>query len=119
MGPLWQFASGPQSSDPLEPEELDNVALYPSTQAWLAELDAGMRSDGHNFSQCVESFEREKYNRVSDLADLDVQDILELCPGIPHGTATKILTYAKKDTDKIHKSKAKLIRETKKQCYHY
>ncbi|KDR78498.1 hypothetical protein GALMADRAFT_243905, partial [Galerina marginata CBS 339.88] len=64
--------------------------------------------------QCADSFEREKYNRVSDLTQLSIRDVVDLCPGLPHGTAATLLSYAKKDTDAIRRKEMKYIREAKK-----
>src|ERR1700678_665380 len=100
------------SSDP--PEELEDVRLFPRIRQWLLDLDKGMRGDDHNFSQFAEQFEQEKFNRVSDLVDLTVADIIELCPGIAHGTASKLLSYSKKDTEAIRKKELKRARLAKK-----
>lgn len=100
------------SSDPIE--ELEDPTLFPRIGAWLQELDAGVRgSDGHNFSQYADSFEGNKFTRIFQLEELSDDKLVSLCPGMPVGTATLIIAYAKKDVGAIRKKETRRLREMK------
>jgi hypothetical protein len=105
------------SSDP--PEEFgEDVTLFPRLSQWLVELDESRRgADGHNFSQFVHAFEQEKYFRICDVADLSVADICGIINGIAQGTASKLVAYAKQDTELIRKKEKRRGRDKRYNRY--
>ena len=107
------------SSDP--PEEFgEDVTLFPRLSQWLVELDEGPRgADGHNFSQFVHGFEQEKYFRICDVADLSVGDVCGILTGIAQGTASKLVSYAKQDTELIRKKEKRRGRDKRYSRPHY
>jgi len=94
------------SSDPAD--EAEDLGIYPLIHGWLVELDRGPHGqDGHNFAQYADDLAKEKYFRICDLEALSEASLIELCPGIAKGTATKMLAFAKKDVKRIKKETLK------------
>ncbi|KAJ7764059.1 hypothetical protein B0H14DRAFT_3510513 [Mycena olivaceomarginata] len=103
------------SSDPIK--DVEDVTLFPRITPWLRELDNGPRGhDGHNFSQFAPEFEQEKYMCVVDLMDLNVGRLTALAPEMAHGTASKLLSYASQDVERIRRKEMKLARR-ENNCY--
>ncbi|KAJ6594687.1 hypothetical protein B0H19DRAFT_1247341 [Mycena capillaripes] len=97
------------SSDPVE--DVEDVTLFPRIMTWLQGLDDGPRGrDGHDFSQFAPEFERQKYMRVVDLIDLNISHLTTLMPDMAHGTASKLLSYAVQDVEKIRRKEKKRAR---------
>jgi hypothetical protein len=106
------------SSDPIE--ELEDPTLFPRIGTWLKELDNGVRgSDGHHFVQYAAALDDNKFTRIFQLEDLTDDKLIALCPGMPAGTATLIIGYAKKDVGVIRKKEARRLREVKMQPKRY
>lgn len=104
------------------PEVVEDSRLFPRIGVWLQELDKGAHGDcvdDHNFTQFAADFEREKYIRVVDLEALKIDDLKSLVPEMPHGTAAKILTYAKADITAIRKRERKRVRKEAQQGPRY
>lgn len=97
-----QEQSDMPSSDPME--ELEDASLFPRLNTWLQNLDNGPQGhDGHDFASFSPSFEAEKYVRVSDIETLTIEEILTVCPGMPRGTATKLVSLAKQECKNVRK----------------
>lgn len=86
------------------PEEVEDVTLFPHISDWLSQLDIGPRGvDGLNFTQFSAFFEQLKYIHICDIADnMTAETLLAKCDYIAEGTAQKIFSYAKLDTQTIH-----------------
>ena len=86
-----------------------NPTIYPAIRDWLCELDEGPRgSDGHNFVQYAENFEKEQIIRISEIADSNMftrTDLMSICPGMKLGTANVLLQYARDDVKTIQRAK--------------
>ncbi|KAF8154136.1 hypothetical protein B0H34DRAFT_676989 [Crassisporium funariophilum] len=97
-----------------QPEELgEDVTLFPCLSQWLVELNEGRKgANNHNFSQFADAFKQEKYFQICDIADLSITDICAVAAGIAQGTATKLVLYAKQDTDVICKKEKRRACET-------
>ncbi|TFY73318.1 hypothetical protein EWM64_g10694 [Hericium alpestre] len=99
--------------DPVE--DAEDVSLFPLLTSWLADLDSGKRGqDGHDFSQFAPDFAKHKYIRIIDIEALTTERIIIICPGIPVGTADKILAYACKDAEVVRKQERQCLRELQK-----
>lgn len=100
---------------PSSPNEIEeDVEAFPRLLQWLQDLDNGMRgADGHNFTQFHAVLDSEKYFRVCDLADstVTVESLMSLCSGMAHGTASKLLANARRDTAAIRKRESKRNRK--------
>ncbi|KAJ7064253.1 hypothetical protein C8F01DRAFT_1229691 [Mycena amicta] len=90
------------SSDPVEE---DDPTIFPYISDWLAELDAGLRGDGHGFAQYADEFSSRQLKRLDDLLTIKEADLLAY--GIPKGTAQKMQQYAEKDVKAIQKQERK------------
>jgi hypothetical protein len=94
-----------------EPEEIP--ANYPLIIDWLKNVDAGPRSDGHNFLQFGESLLQNGYIRLFQLADEarrenGPKELAEMCPGMTLGLARLPLGYAAKDCRNIKSQRTAL-----------
>ena len=106
------------SSDPIE--ELEDPTLFPRIGTWLQELDNGVRGlDNHNFAQYAITLNDNKFMRIFQLEDLTDDKLIALCPGMPAGTATLIIAYAKKDSQSIRRKETRRLREVKMQPKRY
>ncbi|KAF8130428.1 hypothetical protein K438DRAFT_1948362 [Mycena galopus ATCC 62051] len=107
-GPAFQTPQAPNAANHYvdmpssPPAEIEDCQLFLCMGTWLQELDDGARgADEHNFAQYAPDFQRQKYVCIVDLEELKIEDVMCLIPEIPHGTATKILTYAKADIGRL------------------
>jgi len=57
--------------------------------------------------------------RIFQLEDLMNDKLIALCPGMPVGTATLIIGYAKKDSHSIRRKETCQLREVKMQPKRY
>lgn len=102
------------SSDPIE--QLEEDATYPLLQTWLQSLDDGPQgSDGHNFASYAANLVKSKCHRLSDIESLTLTKLMEICSGIPQGTANKLIFLVRKDLEKIWKRVKKAVWEEKYQ----
>ncbi|KAF8181340.1 hypothetical protein K438DRAFT_1973409 [Mycena galopus ATCC 62051] len=116
-GPAFQTPQAPNAANRYvdmpssPPAEIEDCRLFPRMGTWLQELDDGARgADEHNFAQYAPDFQCQKYVHIVDLEELRIEDVTRLIPEIPHGTATKILTYAKADIGRLRKAERKCVR---------
>lgn len=100
----------------------EDPRMFPLLSEWLVDLDAGSQGvDGHEFASYLPALESAKYMRTSDIADsLDATRLRAICADMPEGTANKLLSYAKADTETTRareKRRVKKLRVSQKDDY--
>ncbi|KIJ35659.1 hypothetical protein M422DRAFT_51419 [Sphaerobolus stellatus SS14] len=107
-------SSSPAIRDTLlssEANELDDPGLFPLITDWLQGLEAGTYGkDGHSFTIHGWSLRDKGYTHVHQFAELSLDDIIRLCPGILEGTARVLLRQA---NITVNKKKREIQKEQK------
>lgn len=97
----------PKPTTGIDSEEEESPTLYPLIEEWLTELDSGERGqDKQNFAQYGPALRESGYIRLKQLEDEKddgVKMLMEVCDGLPTGTAKLIMKYVLKDCRKIRR----------------
>ncbi|EMD30737.1 hypothetical protein CERSUDRAFT_127747 [Gelatoporia subvermispora B] len=109
--PFPMFNTNPQYIPPAMPPSSpvtghDNPTQFPRIDDWLHELDTSERgADGQNYAYWAPSFTQNGFVRIHELANKELfpkpKDLQEICPGMPLGIASSLLSYARYDTTRI------------------